>query len=145
MSLSGVLNTHLMFAYMLRTTVPPAQKERCLPAMARGEHRAALCLTEAHAGSDVQRIRTVATRATATHYVVNGTKMFVTNARTATIYSLVCKTDPDGRPAAQGHDAVRRREGSRHHRQPRHRQARLQGHRDLSRWRSRTTASPPPT
>src|SRR5213595_606534 len=97
MSLSGVLNTHLMFAYVLQMHGTAEQKARYLPALARGEHRAALCLTEPHAGSDAQRIRTTAVRR-GDHYVVNGSKMFITNARTATIYSLVAKTDPSADP-----------------------------------------------
>jgi len=101
MSLSGVLNTHLMFAYVLGAHGTREQKERYLPAMARGEHRAALCLTEPHAGSDTQRIRTTARRH-GDHYVVNGSKMFITNARTATIYSLVVKTDPSAEPPHKG-------------------------------------------
>jgi alkylation response protein AidB-like acyl-CoA dehydrogenase len=101
MTLSGVLNTHLMFAYVLDHHGTPAQKERWLPAMARGEHRAALCLTEPHAGSDAQRIRTTAVR-DGDSYVVNGSKMFITNARTATIYSLVAKTDPAADPPYKG-------------------------------------------
>ena len=101
MSLSGVLNTHLMFAYVLQMHGTPEQKARYLPAMARGEHRAALCLTEPHAGSDAQRIRTTAVRR-GDHYVVNGSKMFITNARTATIYSLVAKTEPNADPPYKG-------------------------------------------
>jgi len=101
MSLSGVLNTHLMFAYVLQMHGTPEQKARYLPAMARGEHRAALCLTEPHAGSDAQRIRTTAVRR-GDHYVVNGSKMFITNARTATIYSLVAKTEPSADPPYKG-------------------------------------------
>jgi alkylation response protein AidB-like acyl-CoA dehydrogenase len=101
MSLSGVLNTHLMFAFVLNAHGTREQKERYLPAMARGEHRAALCLTEPHAGSDTQRIRTTAVRQ-GDHYVVNGSKMFITNARTATIYSLVVKTDPTADPPHKG-------------------------------------------
>src|SRR3989454_12586240 len=62
MSLSGVLNTHLMFAYVLTHHGTAAQQQRYLPAMARGEHRAALCLTEPHAGSDAQQIQTTASR-----------------------------------------------------------------------------------
>src|SRR5262245_63432092 len=57
MSLSGVLNTHLMFAYVLQRFGTPAQQERWLPAMARGEHRAALRLTEPHAGGHTQTLR----------------------------------------------------------------------------------------
>jgi alkylation response protein AidB-like acyl-CoA dehydrogenase len=101
MSLSGVLNTHLMFAYVLNAHGTAEQKQRYLPPMARGEHRAALCLTEPHAGSDTQAIRTTARR-DGDHYVVNGAKMFITNARTATIYSLVVKTDPTASPPHRG-------------------------------------------
>ncbi len=101
MSLSGVLNTHLMFAYVIGAHGTREQKERWLPALARGEHRAALCLTEPHAGSDTQRIRTTAVRE-GDHYVVKGSKMFITNARTATVYSLVVKTDPTADPPHRG-------------------------------------------
>jgi alkylation response protein AidB-like acyl-CoA dehydrogenase len=69
--------------------------------MARGEHRAALCLTEPHAGSDVQRIRSSAVRS-GDHYVVNGSKMFITNAETATIFNTAVKTDPDTDPPYKG-------------------------------------------
>ena len=62
MSLTGVLNTHLILAYLLKTNGTAEQKERYLPAMATGEHRGAFCLTEPHAGSDAQRIRTTAVR-----------------------------------------------------------------------------------
>ncbi len=101
MSLSGVLNTHLMLAYMLRMHGTEEQKQRYLPAMARGEHRGALCLTEPHAGSDVQRIRTTAVR----HgdvYVLNGSKMFITNARYGTLYAIAAKTDKEADPPYRG-------------------------------------------
>jgi alkylation response protein AidB-like acyl-CoA dehydrogenase len=90
-----------MFAFVLNQHGTREQKERYLPAMARGEHRAALCLTEPHAGSDAQSIRTTAVR-DGDHYVVNGTKMFITNARSGTLYSLVVKTDPDADPPHRG-------------------------------------------
>jgi len=101
MSLTGVLNTHLVLAYVLAHHGTREQQERWLPAMARGEHRGALCLTEPHAGSDVQGIRTTAAR-DGDHYVVNGSKMFITNARTATLYALVVKTDPRADPPHRG-------------------------------------------
>src|SRR5437763_14885301 len=101
MSLSGVLNTHLMFAYVLRMHGTPEQQVRYLPAMARGEQRAALCRTEPHAGSDAQRIRTTAVRR-GDHYVVNGWKMLITTARTATIHSLVAKPEPNADPPYKG-------------------------------------------
>ncbi|MFM7735934.1 MAG: acyl-CoA dehydrogenase family protein [Alphaproteobacteria bacterium] len=101
MSLSGILNTHLMVAWVIRTYGNDEQRERFLPAMARGEKRAAFGLTEAHAGSDAQRIRTVAVRR-GDHYVVNGTKMWSTNGRTGTMYGLVVKTDPTADPPHKG-------------------------------------------
>ena len=101
MSLSGVLNTHMMLAFALKNFGTDAQRKRYLPAMASGEHRAALCLTEPHAGSDVQRIRSSAVRS-GDHYVVNGSKMFITNAETATIFNAAVKTDPDTDPPYKG-------------------------------------------
>ena len=101
MSLSGVLNTHLMLAYMLRMHGTDDQKRRYLPAMARGDHHGALCLTEPHAGSDVQRIRTTAVRK-GDSYVINGSKMFITNARYGTLYAIATKTDPKVDPPYKG-------------------------------------------
>jgi alkylation response protein AidB-like acyl-CoA dehydrogenase len=101
MSLSGILNTHLLLAYMIRTNGTPDQKERYLSGMARGELRGALCLSEAHAGSDVQRIRTTATRH-GDDYLVNGAKMWVTNGRHGNLYALVVKTDPQADPPHRG-------------------------------------------
>jgi alkylation response protein AidB-like acyl-CoA dehydrogenase len=101
MSLSGVLNTHLMFAFHVGTHGTDAQKQHWLPRLATGEERAGFCLTEAHAGSDTQAIRTVARRE-GDHYVVNGSKMFITNAQTATVFSLVAKTDPNAVPRHAG-------------------------------------------
>ena len=101
MSLSGILDTHLLLAHMIQTHGTEAQKQRFLPLMATGEWRSALCLTESHAGSDVQRIRTTAERH-GDFYVVNGTKMFVTNGRYASLYALVTKTDPQAEPPYRG-------------------------------------------
>ena len=101
MSLSGVINTHLLLAYMIRIHGTEDQKQRYLPAMASGQHRGALCLTEPNAGSDVQQIRTKAVR-DGDLYRVNGTKMFITNARHGTLYALAAKTDPEAKPAYRG-------------------------------------------
>ncbi len=101
MSLSGVLNTHLMLAYQLRTHGTDEQKRRYLPAMARGDHHGALCLTEPNAGSDVQRIRTTAKRS-GDAYILNGSKMFITNARYGTLYAIAAKTDPSTDPPYKG-------------------------------------------
>ncbi|HYA51541.1 MAG TPA: acyl-CoA dehydrogenase family protein, partial [Streptosporangiaceae bacterium] len=101
MSLSGVLNTHLMVAYHLRAFGTPAQRERWLPRMATGELHGGLGLSEPHAGSDVQAIRTTAVRR-GDRYVVNGTKMFITNGRRGNIFSLAVKTDPKAQPPYKG-------------------------------------------
>jgi alkylation response protein AidB-like acyl-CoA dehydrogenase len=101
MSLSGILNTHLLLAYLIRTFGTNAQKQSYLPSMATGEQRGALCLTEAHAGSDVQRIRTTAKRF-GDDYLVNGAKMWVTNGRHGNLYALVTKTDPQADPPHKG-------------------------------------------
>jgi alkylation response protein AidB-like acyl-CoA dehydrogenase len=101
MTLSGILNTHLLLAYMIRVQGTDDQKQRYLARMAKGELRGALCLTESHAGSDVQNIRTTATRR-GDDYVVNGSKMFVTNGREGSLYALVCKTDPKADPPHKG-------------------------------------------
>ncbi len=101
MSLSGILNTHLMLAYVIRTFGSDRQRDEFLPGMARGDLRGALCLSEAHAGSDVQAIRTVGRR-DGDDYVINGAKMWVTNARQGNLYALVVKTDPQADPPHKG-------------------------------------------
>ncbi|MBP1685243.1 MAG: acyl-CoA dehydrogenase [Deltaproteobacteria bacterium] len=101
MSLSGVLNTHLLLAYLLYTHGTEEQRRRYLPAMARGEHRGALCLTEPEAGSDVQSLRTTAVR-DGDWYVLNGSKTFITNARHGTLYAIAAKTDLHAEPPYRG-------------------------------------------
>lgn len=101
MSLSGILNSHLLFAYILATHGTEEQKRRLLPAMAAGEKRGGLALTEPHAGSDVQRIRTTAKRQ-GDVYVINGNKMFITNGRHGNILALAAKTDPQAVPPYKG-------------------------------------------
>ncbi len=101
MSLAGVINSHLIMAYIITHHGTPAQKQRFLPAMARGEKRGGLALTEPHAGSDVQSIRTVAKR-TGDDYVLSGSKMFITNARQGTMLAVAAKTDPAAKPAYAG-------------------------------------------
>src|SRR5262249_53734194 len=92
---------HLMLAFMLKTHGSPEQKQCYLPGMATGDHHGALCLTEPHAGSDVQRIRTTANRR-GDDYVLNGSKMFITNARSATLYAIAAKTDNKADPPYKG-------------------------------------------
>jgi alkylation response protein AidB-like acyl-CoA dehydrogenase len=101
MSLSGILNTHFMAVYLLKNHGSDGQKQRWLPRMATGELRAALSMSEPGAGSDVQAIQCRAVRE-GDHYVVNGTKMWVTNGLRAGLVVLLCKTDPSADPPYKG-------------------------------------------
>src|SRR6202789_1744130 len=101
MSLAGVINSHLIMAYVIASHGAEAQKKYFLPAMARGEKRGGLALTEPHAGSDVQSIRTAAVRH-GDEYVLAGAKMFITNARHGTMLAVAAKTDPNADPAYAG-------------------------------------------
>lgn len=69
------------------------QKQRFLPAMARGEKIAAIAMTEPGAGSDLQGVRTTA-RLEGDHYVLDGSKTFITNGYHADLVIVVCRTDP---------------------------------------------------
>ncbi|MGC1676787.1 MAG: acyl-CoA dehydrogenase family protein [Candidatus Binataceae bacterium] len=101
MSLAGVINSHLIMAFIITHHGTDAQKKYFLPAMARGEKRGGLALTEPHAGSDVQSIRTMAVRR-GDDYILKGSKMFITNARNGTMLAVAAKTDPRAKPAYAG-------------------------------------------
>ena len=101
MSLAGVINSHLIMAYIITHHGTDEQRKRFLPAMAAGEKRGGLALTEPHAGSDVQSIRTSAVRH-GDNYVIKGSKMFITNARHGTMLAVAAKTDPKAKPAYAG-------------------------------------------
>ena len=76
----------------------PEQKERYLPRLASGELIGSFCLTEPEAGSDAASLRTTAVR-DGDHYVLNGTKRFITNAPEAGIFTVMARTDPAGKGA----------------------------------------------
>ncbi len=101
MSLAGVINSHTMAALIVLQHGTDEQRRRFLPRFAAGDARGGLCLTEPHAGSDVQAIRTTARRA-GDAYVLDGTKMFVTNGREGNTFALLALTDPRARPAHRG-------------------------------------------
>ncbi|GAA4134354.1 acyl-CoA dehydrogenase family protein [Actinomadura keratinilytica] len=101
MSLAGAMGGHTVVAKLLLHFGTPEQKRRYLPRMATGELRATMALTEPGGGSDLQAMRTVARR-DADGYVVNGAKTWITNARRSGLIALLCKTDPDARPAHRG-------------------------------------------
>ena len=101
MSLAGVINSHTMAALIVLNDGTPAQRERFLPRFARGEARGGLALTEPHAGTDVQAIRTVATRR-GDEYLITGTKLFITNGREGNTLALLALTDPRAEPRHRG-------------------------------------------
>src|SRR5262245_38962984 len=76
MSLAGVINSHTMMTLIVLHHGTDEQRRRFLPRFASGQTRGGLALTEPHAGSDVQAIRTVARRRVGRH-VVDGTKMSI--------------------------------------------------------------------
>ena len=101
MSLAGVINSHTMAALIVLNHGTDAQRARFLPRFARGEARGGLALTEPHAGTDVQAIRTVAVRR-GDEYVITGTKLFITNAREGNTLALLALTDPRAEPRHRG-------------------------------------------
>ena len=94
MSLVGVLNTHMITATLLRLHGTEEQRRRLLPPMASGAQRAALSLSEADAGSDTRALRCRAER-DGDEWVLNGTKMWVTNGERSSVVALAART-PEG-------------------------------------------------
>jgi alkylation response protein AidB-like acyl-CoA dehydrogenase len=93
MSVSGVINTHFIVAYMIRQHGTDEQKQRFLPRMATGEVRGAFSMSEPELGSDVAAIRTKAVRNADGGYTINGQKMWLTNGGSSTLVAVLVKTD----------------------------------------------------
>src|SRR3954464_11396547 len=91
-SISGIVNTHFIGSYLLMNFGTAEQRERLLPKMATGELRAAFSLSEPELGSDVQAIKTSATK-DGDDYVINGQKMWVTNGLLSGVVFVLVKTD----------------------------------------------------
>jgi alkylation response protein AidB-like acyl-CoA dehydrogenase len=100
-SLAAYVNSHSTVAYIIGRHGTAAQRDLYLPRMATGEIRAALCLTEPGAGSDLQAIATAA-RPAGDGYVLCGSKFFVTNGGRARLLLVLAKTDPAAQPAKKG-------------------------------------------
>jgi len=100
MSLSGIINTHFIVAYMIGQHGTPEQKDYFLPKMAAGQLRGAFSMSEPGLGSDVSSISTKAVRDD-DGYVINGQKMWLTNGGTSSLVAVLCRTD-------EGHDARHR-------------------------------------
>ena len=101
MAPSGIFNSHLIVASAIERNGTEAQKRYWLPKLATGELRASIGLTEPNAGSDLQAIRTTAVR-DGDDYVVNGTKMWITNSMYGDLTLLLVKTDPEAQPRHKG-------------------------------------------
>jgi len=101
MGLAGILGSHLVLCDVLVRYGTEDQKQRWLPGLAKGEPRGGICLSEPNAGTDLQAIATTARRQ-GDSYVVNGSKMWVTNGRHAKIFLVLVKTDTSLQPAHRG-------------------------------------------
>ena len=101
MSVSGIIGTHHVLAHVVTNFGTEEQKEEYLPRLASGALRGGLALTEPDAGSDVQNGKTTARR-DGEEYVINGTKMFITNAEYGNVFAVLAKTDPDAEPRYRG-------------------------------------------
>src|SRR6266702_1296013 len=101
MSITGILNSHLMLALAIEKFGTPQQKTRWLPKLATGEVRGGLALTEPDAGTDLQGIRMVARR-DGDHYVINGTKTWITNGAEGSCFAMLVKTNPEAKPRYNG-------------------------------------------
>ncbi|WP_303730828.1 acyl-CoA dehydrogenase family protein [Paracoccus solventivorans] len=101
MSLSGIINSHLIMASAVQRHGTQAQKSLFLPRFATGELRGGIGLTEPDAGTDLQAIRTVA-RKEGEDYVVNGAKTWITNSGQGNCIALLVKTDPEAQPRHRG-------------------------------------------
>ena len=94
MALTGALGTHHILTYVLANYGTAEQQQRFLPRLASGEIRGGLALTEPGGGSDVGALQTRAVK-DGEEYVVNGSKMFITNAESGDAFCLLARTDPD--------------------------------------------------
>src|SRR2546422_826729 len=102
-SISGVVNTHFIGSYLLMKFGTDEQKEYFLPKMATGELRAAFSLSEPEVGSDVQGIKSVATKDTGSgNWILNGQKMWVTNGLLSGVVFVLMKSDPKADPPYKG-------------------------------------------
>ena len=94
MSVSGIINTHFIVAYMILQHGTEEQKQRYLPRMATGEVRGAFSMSEPGCGSDVSAIKTKAVRDDASgEWTINGQKMWLTNGGSANLVAVLVKTD----------------------------------------------------
>ncbi len=102
MSLAGAMGGHTVVAKLLTLFGTEEQKRAYLPAMATGELRATMALTEPGGGSDLQNMSTTAVPDGARDLLINGSKTWISNARRSGLIALLCKTDPQATPRHAG-------------------------------------------
>src|ERR1700748_885040 len=101
MSLAGAMGGHTVVAKLLTLFGTDEQKNTYLPAMATGEVRATMALTEPGGGSDLQNMTTTA-HPDGQDLVITGNKTWISNARRSGLIALLCKTDPKATPRHAG-------------------------------------------
>jgi butyryl-CoA dehydrogenase len=108
MSLAGAMGGHTVVAKLLTLFGTEDQKQKYLPAMATGETRATMALTEPGGGSDLQNITTTALPVGpgGEELAINGSKTWISNARRSGLIALLCKTDVHATPRHQGISVV---------------------------------------
>jgi butyryl-CoA dehydrogenase len=112
MSLAGAMGGHTVVAKLIVLFGTEEQKQAYLPAMATGDLRATMALTEPAGGSDLQNMTTVA-RADGDEFVINGSKTWISNARRSGLIALLCKTDPNATPKHKGISVLLVEQGTR--------------------------------
>ena len=93
MSVSGIINTHFIVAYLLLQHGTPEQKRKYLPRMATGQIRGAFSMSEPGCGSDVAAIKTKAVPSGDGEWTINGQKMWLTNGGSSNLVAVLVKTD----------------------------------------------------
>ncbi|HOA66585.1 MAG TPA: acyl-CoA dehydrogenase family protein, partial [Phycicoccus elongatus] len=94
MSVSGIINTHFIVAYMILQHGTEEQKQRYLPKMATGEIRGAFSMSEPALGSDVAAIKTKAVRdGDSDNWTIDGQKMWLTNGGSANLVAVLVRTE----------------------------------------------------
>jgi len=101
MAPTGIFNSHLIMAQAVERNGTEAQKQELLPRFATGELRGGIGLTEPDAGTDLQGIRSTARR-DGDHYVIDGTKTWITNGVYGTCFAVLVKPHPAAAPPHRG-------------------------------------------
>lgn len=101
MGIAGIVGSHNLSCWMIAKHGTEEQKQTLLPKLSAGEWRTGVGLTEPGAGTDLQGIKTTAKR-DGDHYVVNGAKTWITNARHANVLPVLVKTDASATPPHKG-------------------------------------------